>query len=309
MFEAMELAFRFRYFKNLGNTIIDFFSQVKGLFVTFGYIDAVDILFVAVVLYLIIRIVRETRAMQLIRGLIILAALYGLVTFLGMGASSYIMKAIFSNILIIIVILFGPEIRSILERFGTGAASSSIMSMLRSGVALDINEMNKVIDATCKACADMSDARTGALIVFENQTLLGDIISTGTHLDASASKELIENVFYPKSPLHDGAVIIRGTKIYAAGCILPLTKNNDISSALGTRHRAALGISEQSDAIVFVVSEETGGISCAMNGSLQKNISSGDMRDILVSNFIPNGDASDGKMVSKLRRRMKNNGK
>ncbi len=305
MFDPIEMAFRFRYFKNLGNTILDYLSQIKGLFSTFGYVDAVDILFVTIVLYLVIRIVRETRAMQLIKGLIILAALYGLVTFLGMGASSYIMKAIFSNILIIIVVLFGPEIRSILERFGTGAVRNSVLSILRSGVAVDVNEMNKTIEATCKACVDMADSKTGALIVFEDQTLLGDIISTGTRLDAETSRELIENVFYPKSPLHDGAMIIRRTKIHAAGCILPLTKSTDISSQLGTRHRAAIGLSEQSDAIVFVVSEETGTISMAVNGNLTKNISSGDMRDILVSTFIPNANSSNDKIVKKLVRRIK----
>lgn len=305
MFDVIELAFKFRYFKNLGNSILDYLSQVKGLFATFGYIDAVDILFVAAILYLVIRIVRETRAMQLIKGIVVLVVLYGLVTFLGMGASSYIMKSIFSNILIIIVILFGPELRSILERFGSGAYRNGALALLKSGMALDINEMNKTIDATCKACTDMADDKTGALIVFENQTLLGDIITTGTNLDAATSRELIENVFYPKSPLHDGAMIIRGTKIHAAGCILPLTKNNDISSALGTRHRAAIGISEQSDAIVFVVSEETGEISVAMNGTLTKGISSGDMRDILVSNFIPNSKSSDDKMVKKIVRRIK----
>lgn len=303
-YDVINLALRFRYFKNLGNSIINFFNQAKGLFGTFGIIDAVDIIFVALVLYMVIRIVRETRAMQLIKGLIFLAVLYGVVTFLGMGASSYILKSIFSNILIIVVILFGPEIRNILEQMGKGAARSSIRTMIHSGVAIDVAEIGKTIDAACKACAEMSDNKIGALIVFENDTLLGDIISTGTQINAKSSKELIENIFYPKSPLHDGAMIIRGDKVFAAGCILPLTHDSDISSALGTRHRAAIGLSQQSDAIVFVVSEETGEISVAINGTLQKNISTGDMRDILTNNFIPSGDSSDDKIITKLVRRI-----
>lgn len=309
MFDLITMEFKFRYFKNLLNSIIEFFSQVKGLFGTFGVIDIVDILFVAVVIYMVIRIIRETRAFQLIRGLVLMAIVYFAVTFFKMDASSYIMRLIFSNILIIVVILFGPEIRNILEQMGKGAARNSLKTIFNSGVALDLVDMNKAIDATCKACADMADDKVGGLIVFENDTMLGDIVSTGTVVDATASKELIQNIFYPKSPLHDGAMIVRGDKIYAAGCILPLTKKPDIASDLGTRHRAAIGITEISDAVVFVVSEETGAISCATNGSLQRDISTGDMRDILTKMYIPNGDLSDDKMISKLVRRFKNDGK
>lgn len=303
-----EVAFKFRYFKNLLDTIVDTFNQVKGLFGTFGVIDAVDIIFVAVLLYLIIRVLRETRAIQLVKGLIFLAVIYFLVTFLGMGASSYILKIIFANILIIIVILFGPEIRNILEQMGKGATRNSLKAILHSGMAVEIAEIQKAIDATCKACTEMADSKTGALIVFENETLLGNVINSGTVVDADATRELIENIFYPKAPLHDGAMIIRDGKIYAAGCILPLT-NENVSSSLGTRHRAAIGVTQQSDAIVFVVSEETGHISVAQNGTLTQNISSGDMRDILMENFIPYGSSSDDKIISRLLRRIKNNGK
>ena len=304
-FDYFTLAFKFRYFRNLGNSIVDFFSQVRGLFGSFGVIDAVDIIFVALVLYMVIRIVRETRAMQLIRGLIFLAFIYFIVTFLGMGASSYILRSVFSNILIIIVVLFGPEIRNILEQMGKGAARNSFRTIIHSGVALDVAVLQKSIDATCKACAEMSDNKIGALIVFENETLLGDIIESGITIDAKASKELIGNVFYPKSPLHDGAMIIRGGSVYAAGCILPISRDNRISSDLGTRHRAAIGLSEQSDAIIFIVSEETGQISVAMNGVLRRDISTGDMRDILTDQFIPLSSSSDDKVITKLVRRIK----
>jgi diadenylate cyclase len=254
---------------------------------------------------MVIRIIRESRAMQLVKGFIFLAILYAVVNFLGMGASSYMLKSIFSNILIIIAILFGPEIRNILEHMGKGAARNSFKAIIHSGVALDAVEMNKTIDAVIKACANMADDKIGALIVFENETPLGDIISSGTVIDAKASRELIENVFFPKAALHDGAMIIRGDSVYAAGCILPLTRDTNISSALGTRHRAAIGLSQQSDAIVFVVSEETGEISVAMNGTLRRNISTGDMRDVLTGLFVPSGTSSDDKVISKLVRRFK----
>lgn len=305
MLDLYTLLFRFRYVKNLWSTIVDFFNQVKGLFGTFNMIDVVDILFVAVMLYLIIRIIRDTRAIQLIKGIVFFAVLYFVVSFLGMGASSYILRSIFSNILIIVVILFGPEIRNVLEQIGKGAARNSIKNVLNLGAAVEISEMNKTIDATCKACVDMSDDKIGALIVFENETMLGDIIASGTLLEAKASKELIENVFYPKSPLHDGAMIIRDGQVYAAGCILPLTHDTNISSALGTRHRAAIGLSQQSDAIIFVVSEETGSISVAQNGNLRRDISSGDIRDILTNSFAPDSSDYGRTPLRKLVRRIK----
>lgn len=300
----MPIELKIKYFSNLADSVVNFFNQVKGLFGTFGLIDVVDILFVAVVLYFVIRIIRETRAMQLVKGLVFLALLYAVVSFLGMGASSYVLKSIFSNIFIIIVILFGPEIRNILEQMGKRTSRSNFRSIIHSGVAVEVAELKRTIDAACKACVEMSDDKIGALIVFENDTLLGDIISTGTVIDAKASKELIENIFFPKSPLHDGAMIIRDSSVYAAGCILPLTKDN-VSSALGTRHRAAIGISQQSDAMVFVVSEETGYISVAVNGTLSENISSGVMRDMLYEKFIPTGSSSDDKIINRLVRRIK----
>lgn len=301
----MPIELKMKYFRNLEDSLANFFSQIKGVLGTFGVIDVVDILVVAVLLFIVIRIIRETRAWQLIKGILLLVVIYAVVNFLGMGASSYILKAIFANIMLIVVILFGPEIRNILEQMGKGAARNSFKAIIHSGVALEVAQVQSSIDAACKACVDMSDENIGALIVFENDSLLGDIISTGTEINAKATKELIENIFYPKAPLHDGAMIIRNGSIYAAGCILPLTKDTNISSALGTRHRAAIGLSQQSDAIVFVVSEETGEISVAINGNLRRNISSGDMRDILTENFIPTDSSSGDKILNKLVRRLK----
>ena len=305
----LAIEFKFRYLRNLGNTIVDFFSQVKGLFATFGVVDAVDIIFVAVIVFFIVRVIRETRAMQLIKGLLFLLFFYIVVNFFGLGATSYIMRTIFSNILIILVILFGPEIRNILEQMGIGNYRKVFMNIFNSGVAVDIADMKKTIDAVCKACAEMSDDNIGALIVFENDTLLGDIVKSGTVIDGKCTKELLGNIFYPKSPLHDGAMVIRKDSVYAAGCILPLTNNNDLSSKLGTRHRAALGITEQSDALAIIVSEETGAISYALGGTLYQDVSTGDLRDVLTQQYIPTGGSSDEKIISKIARRFKNNDK
>lgn len=284
--------------------ITDFFNKILSVFSTFSITDFLDITVVAVIIYICIRIIRESRAIQLAKGLIYLAVIYGIVTLLGMDASSFIFKSIFSNILIILVIIFSPELRNILEQLGHGAARKSFRTIIHPGLAVELAETEAAIEAVCKACSDMSDQKIGALICFENNTLLGDVIATGTELNAKVTKELVENVFFPKSPLHDGAMVIRDGKICAAGCILPLTKKT-VSSALGTRHRAGIGITEQSDAVVIIVSEETGYISVVNNGVLERNVSDGDLRDILMTEFVPSGTSADDKIITKLLRRMK----
>ena len=275
--------------------ITDTFNKILSVFSTFGISDALDIILVAVIIYICVRIIRETRAMQLAKGFIFIAIVYGIVNLLDMEASSFIFKAIFSNILIILVIL---------EQIGKGTTAKSLKSLIHPGVAVDIAEISNCIECVCKACANMSDQRVGALICFENDTLLGNVIKSGTVLNAKASRELVENIFYPKSPLHDGAMVIRDGKIYAAGCILPLTKKT-VSSALGTRHRAGIGLTEESDALAVIVSEETGSISVAKGGILQRDVSYGDLRDILTTEFIPSGSSDDDKIITKLVRRIK----
>ena len=302
---VITMALHFRYVKNLWNSVMDFFNQIQGLFGTFKIIDAVDILFVALLLFFVFRVLRDTRAMQLIKGIILIAVLYFIVTFLGMSASSYILRSIFANILVLLVILFSPEIRNVLEEMGNGVARSSFFGMIKSGKAIEAMETNKAIDIVIKACVDMSDSKTGALIVFENHTHLREIIESGTIINAKLSRELVENVFFPKAPMHDGALIIRDGRAYAAGCILPLTRNTDISSSLGTRHRAAIGMSQESDAVVVVVSEETGNISIAYGGTLQQNVSSGVMRDFMINKLIPSVSEDNTSLVKKFTRRFK----
>ncbi|HIY33506.1 MAG TPA: diadenylate cyclase CdaA [Candidatus Eubacterium faecigallinarum] len=284
--------------------ITDVFNRIISVFSTFTITDFLDIVMVSILIYICIRIIRESRAIQLVKGLIYLAVIYGVVNLLNMEAASFIFRAVFSNILIILVVLFAPEVRKILEQVGHGATAKNLRTIIHSGVAMEIAEISDAIEAVCKACSDMSDQKVGALICFENNTLLGDVIATGTEIHAKVSKELVENIFFPKSPLHDGAMVIRDGKIYAAGCILPLTKKT-VSSALGTRHRAGIGITEQSDAIVVIVSEETGFISVVHKGVLQRDISDGDLRDILMTEFVPTGSSSDDKIITKLVRRLK----
>lgn len=285
-------------------TFKDLFNRILSLFSTFTPSDFLDIVMVAVIIYICVRIVRETRAMQLAKGLLFVAIVYFLVDLLGMEASGFIFKSIFSNILIILVVLFGPEIRNILEQVGHGATSKSLKSIIHPGVAVDIAELTEAIEEVCKACANMSDKKIGALICFENDTLLGNVVASGTEVQAKVSRELVENIFYPKSPLHDGAMVIRDARILAAGCILPLTKKT-VSSALGTRHRAGIGLTEESDSVVVIVSEETGAISVAKGGVLQRGVSYGELRDILATEFLPSGSSSDDKIIAKLVRRIK----
>ncbi|MCD7872537.1 MAG: diadenylate cyclase CdaA [Clostridiales bacterium] len=286
------------------NSITNFFNKILSVFSTFRFVDFLDIVVVAVVIYICVRIIRETRAMQLTKGIVFLAVIYLIVNLLNMEASSIIFGQIFNNIILVIAVLFAPEIRNILEQIGKGTAKKNFKTIIHPGVAVEIAEIQDCIEATIKACSNMSDSRTGALIVFENNTLLGNVIDSGTIIDAKVSRALIENIFYPKTPLHDGALIIRDGKAYAAGCILPLTKKQ-LNSSYGTRHRAAVGISEESDALVVVVSEETGAISVARSGNISSGISDGELRDILMNTFLPNGSSSDDKIITKLVRRIK----
>ena len=191
------------------NFLSDFLNRILSVFSTFRFSDFLDIVIVAVIIYVCVRIIRETRAMQLIKGIVFLAVIYLIVRLLDMEASSYIFESIFANILIIVAILFAPELRSILEQIGKGTARKSFKTLTHPGVAVGIAEIEDSIEAVIKACSNMSDDKTGALIVFENQTLLGNVIDSGTVINAKPSRALIENIFYPKTPLHDGAMVMR----------------------------------------------------------------------------------------------------
>ena len=284
----------------------DFWSEIGRAVMSFNSIsDVLDVILVTFVIYSAIKLIRETKAVQLAKGFILLLIVYALVNLFGMQASNYILSLVFNNLLLVLVIIFTPEIRHALESVGRSSVSKFNFFGFRSGAEEKRREeMQKMVNAVCRASSDMSDKHIGALMVFEQETILGDIISSGTVIDAKVSPEMIGNIFYPCAPLHDGAAVFRDGRICAAGCILPLTPNHDISSELGTRHRASIGMSEQSDAVIVVVSEETGAISVAYKGRLRRGISDGDLREILMEHFVkPEEDEGNSKIKKWLKGR------
>ena len=270
----------------------DFFSQiwaaVAAFFASYHWIrDTLDIVLVAFVIYSIIKLVRDSRAEQLIKGILIFALAFLSASLLDLKTMHYLLKTVFDNILIVLIIIFQPEIRRALEQVGhTRLSKINIFGMREEGAEAETKRWQRAISATCTAVESLQRMKMGALIVFERNTKLGEIVNSGTVVDADPSPELIGNVFFNKAPLHDGAMIMRDGKVYAAGCILPLTDNLQISSELGTRHRAGVGMSENSDALVVIVSEETGTISMAVGGELKRNFSSEALRVALENGIL-----------------------
>lgn len=270
--------------------VLDFMSQLNELWVNiigtvlaFRTRDVVDVLLVAYLIYQIVHLVKETRAAQLVKGIVVYMAAYMIAVLAGMQTITYIMNYLLSNGLILLVVVFQPELRRALEQVGRSKLSN-IGLFAPHAVSEEAlkQRWQSAINAICEASSSLSCTQTGALMVVEQQTKLGDIIKTGTIIDSGPSLELIGNIFFPNSPLHDGAMVIRDGRLHAAGCFLPLSTNYEISKQLGTRHRAALGMSENSDALVVVVSEETGYISVARNGVLTRNITIDQLRSALI---------------------------
>ena len=270
----------------LWDSITLFFERAGGVITHFDYFsDTLDILFVALLIYGLIRMLRETRGVQLLKGLFWVMLAWGAVNLLKMNASIYIFRQGYDNFLILLVMLFHPEIRGAFERVGR----SNVTNFQLFPQKEKLQERADTIAAVrlvCEAFRHFSAERMGALVVFERVTKLGEIVKKGTLIDAKVSRELIGNVFFPNTPLHDGAVIVRKGQLKAAGCILPLSQSRDIDPALGTRHRAALGMSEQSDAMVAVVSEETGAISLADKGTLLRPLSPGELEAALLEGLL-----------------------
>lgn len=282
--------------------IVGFFQQAAGVITSFRFSDFLDICLVAFVVYSVVKLVRETRAIQLFKGILLFGLVYVVITVLEMQASVYLFRSVATNAIVCLVIIFSPEIRHALESVGRRSFSTlSPFNYSKNARQLHNDKINNMITEVCRSAGTMSEKKIGALMVFERQTLLGSIIETGTTVDALATEELIGTIFFPKTPLHDGAAIIRMDRVAAAGCILPLTKNNELSKELGTRHRAALGMSEESDAVVVVVSEETGYISIVEKGRIKRNISSAELRDILQNHLITKETNESGKLIDKIK--------
>lgn len=267
--------------------ISDIAGKIGALFSSYDFIiDTIDILLVALLAYKLIKFMRESRALHIAKGIILVLIAYFIINLLGMQASSYIFRMLMNNFIIILIILFAPELRHALESVGRSRFSVlRILGFQHPGASQ--SRQKKAMLEINKACIDMSEKRIGALIVIERDFTLNDIVATGTEVDANVTKELIGSLFFPNSPLHDGAVVIRDGRVCAAGCILPLTHSTAISSDLGTRHRASIGLSEQCDAVVVVVSEETGQISIAHKGHLERNVSDGVLLERLMNFFAP----------------------
>ena len=229
--------------------------------------DIADILIVSIILYYFIRFIHERRAGKLAVGVVFLIGLDILAQVFELTALRFLMQYVFQAGLIAILIVFQPELRSVLEKMG----GESIKGFKGIREQKDVQGISAMINDLSDALVDLSRDKTGALVVIERGTKLGDVTRTGVMVNADMSPFLLKNIFFNKAPLHDGAVVIRGTRICAAGCFLPLSTNNDIIKDLGTRHRAAIGMSENSDAIVLVVSEETGTISMALEGRLRRD--------------------------------------
>ncbi len=271
-----------QFFYTAKNTVASVFGNIS----VFGIID---ILILAFLIYKGIEFCRDSRANMLFKGILLVVVMYAFSVWFGMTGINWLLNKVIDSAFVILIIIFQPELRRALERFG----HSSFGLFSRGGQNGD-QELVDCIDAVCNAAASMSKDKIGALIVFENKTPLGEIINTGTVIDAEVSAPLICNIFYPKSPLHDGAAIIGDNRIKAASCILPLTMNQDISSELGTRHRAAIGISENSDALTVVVSEETGNISIARNGVITRDYNLHTLKQELYAAFVDTENKKSG---------------
>ncbi|MGI6168246.1 MAG: diadenylate cyclase CdaA [Christensenellales bacterium] len=272
----------------------DIIGFLRDTLEQFNFLDVIDIIIVAVLIYRLILLTSETRAIQVLKGIAIILVTSRIVDWINLQAVKWIMDYIIGAGAIVLVILFQPELRNVLEQLGR----SRLFNKSKRG---EERNGGKAADAVCSALLNMSRRRVGALIIIERNTKLSDYADTGTRLDSLVSDSLLENIFEPNTPLHDGAVILRGERILAAGCYLPLSANQAISKALGTRHRAALGISEISDSITFVVSEETSNISIARGGKLTRNLDETMIREILTEVY--DWGSTKESLLFKLKRR------
>ncbi len=265
---------------------------------TFTWRDALDILLVAYLLYKAIGLLIHTRTGLLIKGMLFLFAAYAAASLLQLKTIKYIIDYLFKYGLVVLVVVFQPELRGVLERIGRTEFGLNLFSAIRGGgqnAAADV--VKQVLEKVCDAAESMSRTNTGALIVFERETPLSEIINTGTTVDAEVTEELLGNIFYKGAPLHDGAVVIRNGRVAAAGCLLPVSRNLEISKEMGTRHRAAIGMSENSDAVVLVVSEENGYISIAQDGAIKRHLTRNGAYKILCMQLLPKEEEEEKKNI------------
>ena len=254
--------------------------QFHGILSTIGWFDVLDILIVAAILYKVYEMLQDTRAITLVKGILVLLAVTMVCSWLDLHVISWLLQKTVTLLFVALPIVFQPELRRTLERLGQGRF------LFAEHASLDEEEANKVVEELVRSAKNLSSTKTGALMVIEREMGLNDVADTGIKLDAKITAELLGNIFFVNTPLHDGAAIIRGNRLYAAGCLLPLTEKRGLSKELGTRHRAAIGISEQTDALILVVSEETGTISVAENGRLMRHLNGETLASVLRPAFV-----------------------
>ena len=268
---------------SLWTEIGSFIEFVKTAFYEFSFFDALDILLLTFFFTLAVKFLRGRKAGALIIGILVCLVVFVIALLLGLSGVKFILSGIFQIGALAVIIIFQPEIRDALERLGSG----SIHGILTFGEQKRNKEMYyRAIDAISSAVRELSASKTGALIVIGRTTQLDDVVETGITINADVNSYLLRNLFFNKAPLHDGAVVIDSGRILAAGCLLPLTRRTDVDSDLGTRHRAAIGMSESSDAIIIVVSEETGIISIAHDCTLTRNFTAESLRKYLMNKIL-----------------------
>ena len=267
----------------VGEAFSAFFNSAKNAFLSFRVTDAIDIIILATILFVAFRFLKSRKAGASLLGVSVIIILTFVAFVFNLNATYFIFSSILKIGVLALVIIFQPEIRDALEKVGSG----SVNGIMNFGDQKKKRQLySKAIDQICVAVADLSRTKTGALIVISRTTKLDEITETGITLNADVNSFLLRNIFFNKAPLHDGAVVIDDMRIAAAGCLLPLTRRSDIDGDLGTRHRAAIGMSETSDAIIIVVSEETGTISVAYDCSLTRNYSSESLRPFLMQKIL-----------------------
>lgn len=282
--------------------IQEFFSNIKNTFPTITVVDILDILLVTFVIYTVINLFRSTSSNRIARAIILLLALTLITDLLNFHTLNYLLDRVLEMGIIALLIVFQPELRRFLERIGGRS--------VRGLIGINVNQsdlIKEAVEETVNACEAMSKERVGALIVFERENSLEQISLTGTKVDAAVSQELIRNIFFPKASLHDGAMIINRGRIESAGCVLPLSENRNLSTDLGTRHRAGVGISETNDCVTVIVSEETGTISVAINGMLKRYLSTQTLRKLLMQELI--GEAGKTSVFDRIKSFKKGGGK
>lgn len=255
-------------------------AELLALFRAFNWQDILDIVVVSVIIYQLLLLIKGTRAVQLIKGLFVLLIISVLSRTLGLTTLTWMLDQVWTMLVVALPVVFQPELRRALEQIGRG----KFITMHSN--ALTAEDYKKLIEELIRCTQVLSQSRIGALIVIEKETGIQEFVETGVKIDGVVSSEFLVNIFIPKSPLHDGAVIIREDRVAAAGCFLPLSQDTELEKDLGTRHRAALGISEISDALVIIVSEETGVISVAKNGKLTRYLEEKSLRDLLKNELL-----------------------